>query len=63
MTVDARKQRKLILAAQSYLSRRPRRQAMACRFDVVAVTPAGAGFHYQWHKAAFIQDDTNRDAF
>ena len=45
--VDARKQRRLILAAQQYLQHSPYEDA-AIRFDVVEVTPA-AGKGWQVH--------------
>ena len=41
--VDARKQNRLILAAQQYLQHSPYRDA-AIRFDVVEVTPAARGW-------------------
>lgn len=42
-SVDACKQRRLSLAAQSYLQNSPFADAMV-RFDVVEVTPAGKGW-------------------
>ena len=45
--VDARKRRRLILAAQQYLQHSPYEDA-AIRFDVVEVTPA-AGKGWQVH--------------
>ncbi|MGQ9659245.1 MAG: YraN family protein [Thermochromatium sp.] len=47
-TVDARKQRRLILAAQHYLQRHP--SPLACRFDVVAI---GDQDEIQWIRQAF----------
>ncbi|QGU31844.1 YraN family protein [Thermochromatium tepidum] len=47
-TVDARKQRRLILAAQHYLSLYPTQ--LACRFDVVAI---GAQDDIHWIRQAF----------
>ena len=45
--VDARKQNRLILAAQQYLQHSPYRDA-AIRFDVVEVTPAARGWQVHW---------------
>lgn len=37
--VDFRKQRKMILTAQVYLTAHPRDQSGSCRFDVVGIMP------------------------
>ena len=50
--VDARKQRRLILAAQQYLQHSPYRDA-AIRFDVVEVTPAARGWQVHCIPGAF----------
>ncbi|EIC22462.1 YraN family protein [Thiorhodovibrio frisius] len=47
-SVDARKQRRLIMAARHYLSRHP--TDSACRFDVVAINGEE---QFQWIKGAF----------
>ena len=55
-SVDKRKQRKIILAAQFYLQRNRRYQAQPCRFDVIAITSSqsAAKDNVQWLKNAFI---------
>ena len=50
--VDARKQNRLILAAQQYLQHSPYRDA-AIRFDVVEVTPAARGWQVHCIPGAF----------
>ena len=50
--VDARKQQRLILAAQQYLQRSPYGEA-DIRFDVVEVTPAGRGWQVHCIPGAF----------
>ena len=50
--VDARKQQRLILAAQQYLQCSPYRDA-AIRFDVVEVTPAAKGWQVHCIPSAF----------
>ncbi len=63
-TVDYRKQRKLILAAQYYLNTQLRgRKLPPCRFDVIALTPHNTGLTINWYKAAFEQEDTNDNAY
>ena len=49
---DARKQQRLILAAQQYLQCSPYRDA-AIRFDVVEVTPAAKGWQVHCIPSAF----------
>jgi putative endonuclease len=41
-TVDARKQARIRATAEHYLLQHPQRAGISCRFDVVAVTPAGS---------------------
>lgn len=48
-TVDARKQQRLIQAAQQYLQQHP--TTLACRFDVVAIDGQDA---IQWIQQAFM---------
>lgn len=63
-TVDARKQRKLILAAQYYLNTQLcGRKLPPCRFDVIALTPHNTGLTINWYKAAFEQEDSNNNAY
>ena len=50
--VDARKQYRLVLAAQQYLQRSPYGDA-AIRFDVVEVTPAGTSWQVHCIPGAF----------
>lgn len=50
--VDARKQQRLILAAQQYLQNSPYREATV-RFDVVEVVPAGTGWQVHCIPGAF----------
>jgi len=51
-TVDSRKQRKLWLAAQTYLQQKGLSFHVACRFDVVAITGL-KDYQYEWVKDAF----------
>ena len=50
-SVGATKQRRLVLAAQHYLSRF--KTPPACRFDVVTVERQGAQARIEWFRAAF----------
>ena len=50
-SVGATKQRRLVLAAQHYLSRF--KTLPACRFDVVTVEGEGAQMRIEWFRAAF----------
>ena len=50
-SVGAAKQRRLVLAAQHYLSRF--KTLPACRFDVVTVEGQGAQMRIEWFRAAF----------
>ena len=53
-SIDARKARKLVLAARLYLQREPRHARRDCRFDVVAFDgDAGP----RWVRGAFTLDD------
>ncbi len=55
-SVDQRKQRKIIRAAQVYLQRKRHYQGRPCRFDVLAITPSESSneLDVQWLKNAFI---------
>ena len=50
-SIDARKQQKLILAAQYFLQREPRWASQPCRFDVVTLD--GATPQLNWLRNAF----------
>ncbi|WP_237066215.1 YraN family protein [Microbulbifer guangxiensis] len=50
-SVDRRKQRKLLAAAESYLQQR--RLDCPCRFDVVAIEGSGDDRQIQWIQSAF----------
>jgi putative endonuclease len=52
-SVDARKQRKLVLAAQCFLAAHPKLANCACRFDVVAVEGAADAPRVDWIRNAF----------
>ena len=52
-SVDWKKQRKLARAAQAWLGAHRAHAQAPCRFDVVAVSPAGC----DWLRAAFTLDD------
>mgnify|MGYP001181346828 CR=1 FL=1 len=51
--VNARKQKHLIQAAQSYLQRHQRYRDHSCRFDVISVEGPVERPQIQWHRAAF----------
>ena len=53
-SVDARKARKLVLAARLYLQREPRHARRECRFDVVGLDADAAP---RWVRGAFTLDD------
>jgi putative endonuclease len=56
-TVTASKQRKLVLAAQHYLSRHRSAQNRAMRFDVMGIMPSAVGeYDYNWLQNAFYGD-------
>lgn len=52
-SVDARKQRKLVLAAQCFLAAHPALARCACRFDVVAVEGDAVAPRVEWIRNAF----------
>ena len=54
-SVDQRKQRRLLRAAQHYLRRHPQAAVMPCRFDVIAIEPRQslADADVRWIRAAF----------
>ena len=57
VSVDAAKRRKLARAAQAWLSSHRQFANAACRFDVVAVKPAGDTLDCDWIRSAFTMDD------
>jgi putative endonuclease len=56
-SVDRRKRRKLVRAAQAWLAGRPALADATCRFDVVAVRGSGVGASVDWQPAAFSAGD------
>jgi len=56
-SVDARKRRKLVLAAQSFLAAHPRHADGACRFDVIEADGDPAAPRLNWLRDAFRADD------
>lgn len=54
-SIDARKRRRLVLAAQLFLAAHPRFAAMPCRFDVVEAQGDPPQLH--WIRDAFRTDD------
>ncbi|MCZ6643808.1 MAG: YraN family protein [Gammaproteobacteria bacterium] len=52
-TVSYTKQRRLITAAGSFLSRHRRFSRRCCRFDVVSVTGGNCNLHFLWIRDAF----------
>lgn len=52
-TVDARKQARLIAAAELWLQRHDPAGTAACRFDIIAVEGAGDQADIRWHRNAF----------
>lgn len=56
-SVDFRKQRKLVRAAQLFLQRHPRYADGPCRFDVVEAKGDPAAPQLNWLRAAFRADD------
>lgn len=50
-SISATKQRRIIFAAQHYISRLPR--TPPCRFDVIALQGEGMDAQLEWLKAAF----------
>ena len=55
-SIDARKQRRVVLAARHYLQRWPDANPPSCRFDVVLVEGEGAQRQLTWLPAAFDAD-------
>lgn len=55
-SVTYRKQRKIRLAASHFLTASPQLAHLACRFDVVGVspTPGSGSMHYEWIRNAFM---------
>lgn len=56
-SVDARKRRKLVRAAQVWLLRHPRHANAPCRFDVMAASGDPATPAFDWLRDAFRADD------
>ncbi|QOW21568.1 MULTISPECIES: YraN family protein [Lysobacteraceae] len=56
-SVDFRKQRKLVRAAQLFLQRHPRYADRPCRFDVVEAEGEPAAPRLNWLRDAFRADD------
>ena len=56
-SVDARKRRRLIVAAQAFLAARPAHAASACRFDVVAASGDPRAPGLEWLRDAFRADE------
>lgn len=53
-SVDARKQRRISLAARHYLAQHPEHHHRACRFDVIGMEPDDQKeVHYHWIQNAF----------
>ena len=52
-SVDARKQQKLIKTAQLFLQNESRWTRNPCRFDVIAIAPAGQTQDLNWIRNAF----------
>jgi putative endonuclease len=52
-SVDAIKQRKLVLAAQCWLAAHPKLAHCACRFDVVALDGTAEAPRVEWIRNAF----------
>ncbi|ALN93026.1 YraN family protein [Lysobacter gummosus] len=56
-SVDARKRRKLVLAAQAFLLAHPRYADCPCRFDVIEADGDPAQPRLNWLRDAFRADD------
>ena len=56
-SIDARKRRKVVHAAQVFLMRNPTLAHAPCRFDVVDASGDPAAPHMQWLRDAFRADD------
>ncbi len=57
-SIDARKRRKLVHAAQVFLVKNPRLAQAACRFDVIDASGDPAAPRLQWLRDAFRADDS-----
>ena len=55
-SVDARKQRKLLLAAQLFLQQHPALATLPCRFDVIEASGAPDAPQLHWIRNAFTAD-------
>lgn len=56
-SIDARKRRKLVHAAQVFLMKNPRHAQAACRFDVIDASGDPVAPCLQWLRDAFRADD------
>ncbi|HEY0504360.1 MAG TPA: YraN family protein [Lysobacter sp.] len=56
-SVDVRKRRKLVQAAQAFLARHPQHADAPCRFDVVEADGDPASPRMNWLRDAFRADD------
>ena len=56
-SIDARKRRKLVHAAQVFLMKNPHHAQAACRFDVIDASGDPAAPHLHWMRDAFRADD------
>lgn len=56
-SIDARKRRKLVHAAQVFLMKNPRYSQAACRFDVIDASGDPADPCLQWLRDAFRADE------
>jgi len=52
-SVDKKKQKRIILAAEHYLQKHKLTNKVACRFDVIAITGNLDNLDFNWIKAAF----------
>ena len=52
-SVTRKKQQKIIQTAQHFLLENPDYCIYDCRFDVMAMSPKGQGYHYDWITDAF----------
>jgi len=52
-SVDKKKQKRIILAADHYLQKHQLTNKVACRFDVIAITGNLENLDFNWIKAAF----------
>jgi putative endonuclease len=56
-SVDARKRRRIVLAARAWLAKQRGMGDAPCRFDVVTVQGADGRLECKWIRAAFTLDD------